>query len=118
MAVNLYDSANEMGKAIRESAEFTSLKRLFDEVNNDESARQTFEDFRNIQMHLQQKQMTGQEITEQEVQQAQQLVAVVQSHPKISELMKAEQHLSMVIAELNQIIMKPLEELYGNPQQQ
>lgn len=118
MPVNLYDYANEMGKAIRESGEFTGLKRLFDEVNNDPTARETFENFRNLQMQLQQKQMMGQEISEQEVGQAQQMVAHVQQHPKISKLMQAEQHLSKVIDELNQIIMKPLEELYGNPDQQ
>ncbi|MCY7800123.1 hypothetical protein MOB23_12130, partial [Bacillus haynesii] len=35
---------------------------------------------------------------------------------KISQLMEAEQRMSMLIAELNKIIMKPLEELYGNPE--
>lgn len=28
--------------------------------------------------------------------------------------MQAEQRMSMIIGELNQLIMKPLEELYGN----
>jgi cell fate (sporulation/competence/biofilm development) regulator YlbF (YheA/YmcA/DUF963 family) len=28
--------------------------------------------------------------------------------------MQAEQRMSMIIGELNQVIMKPLEELYGN----
>lgn len=32
--------------------------------------------------------------------------------------MEAEQRMSMVIADLNKIIMKPLEDLYGLPEQQ
>jgi cell fate (sporulation/competence/biofilm development) regulator YlbF (YheA/YmcA/DUF963 family) len=73
-----------------------------------------FDQFRQIQMNLQQKQMMGQEISEQEVQQAQSTVAVVQQNEKIAQLMQAEQRMSMIIGELNQLIMKPLEELYGN----
>ena len=118
MAVNLYDSAYDLEKAIRNSSEYTELKKLYDAVNSDESAKRMFESFRNIQMQLQEKQMTGQEITQEEVEQAQKTVALVQQHELISKLMEAEQRMSMVIAELNQVIMKPLEELYGNPNQQ
>ncbi|ESU32513.1 hypothetical protein G3A_11020 [Bacillus sp. 17376] len=118
MAVNLYDSAYELEKAIRNSSEYTQLKKLYDAVNSDESAKRMFESFRNIQLQLQEKQMTGQEITQEEVEQAQKTVALVQQHELISKLMEAEQRMSMVIGELNQVIMKPLEELYGNPNQQ
>lgn len=118
MAVNTYDAAYDLEKAIRNSSEYTNLKNLYDAVNSDESARKMFESFRNIQMQLQEKQMMGQEITQEEVEQAQKTVALVQQHEKISQLMEAEQRMSMVIAELNKIIMKPLEELYGNPNQQ
>jgi cell fate (sporulation/competence/biofilm development) regulator YlbF (YheA/YmcA/DUF963 family) len=38
----------------------------------------------------------------------------VQQHDKIAQLMAAEQRLSMVVTELNKIIMKPLEEMYGS----
>lgn len=115
MAVNLYDAAYELEKAIRQSDEFKRLKQMYDAVNADDSARRMFENFRNIQMNLQQKQMMGQEISQEEVNQAQKSVALVQQHPVISKLMEAEQRMGMVIGELNQLIMKPLEELYGNP---
>lgn len=65
---------------------------------------------------LQQKQMSGEEITQEEVEQAQKTVALVQQHELISQLMEAEQRMSMLIGELNKIIMKPLEELYGSPE--
>jgi cell fate (sporulation/competence/biofilm development) regulator YlbF (YheA/YmcA/DUF963 family) len=113
LAVNLYDSANEMEKAIRESAEYSNLKKLYDEVNSDESARNMFESFRNIQLQLQQKQMMGEDISQEEVEQAQKTVALVQQHETISKLMAAEQQMSTVITEINKIMMKPLEDLYG-----
>lgn len=118
MAVNIYDSAYEMEKAIRSSNEYVNLKRLYDEVNADPSARTMFDSFRNIQMQLQQKQMMGEEISQEEVEQAQKTVALVQQHEKISQLMQAEQQMSVVITEINKVIMKPLEELYGTPDNQ
>jgi cell fate (sporulation/competence/biofilm development) regulator YlbF (YheA/YmcA/DUF963 family) len=114
MSENLYDVAYNLEKALRESDEFKSLKRLYDEVNADESASKMFENFRNIQLNLQQKQMSGEEISEEEIQQAQKSVQLVQQHDKIAQLMAAEQRLSMVVTELNKIIMKPLEEMYGS----
>ncbi len=116
MGVNLYDYANELEKALRESDEFLELKKVYDEVNADESAKKMFDNFRNIQVTLQQKQMNGEQITQEEVEQAQKTAQLVQQHATISKLMEAEQRMSMVINELNKVIMKPLEELYGSMQ--
>ncbi|EDW22950.1 YlbF family regulator [Bacillus sp. FSL K6-4563] len=117
MSVNVYDVAYDLEKALRHSEEYSTLKNLYDEVNADESSKRMFDNFRDIQVNLQQKQMTGQEITQEEVEQAQKTVALVQQHDKISQLMEAEQRVSVLIGELNKVIMKPLEELYGNPEE-
>jgi cell fate (sporulation/competence/biofilm development) regulator YlbF (YheA/YmcA/DUF963 family) len=114
MSVNLYDAAYALEKAIRQSDEYKQLQQMYHEVNADPAAKNMFDQFRQIQMNLQQKQMMGQQISEQEVQQAQSTVSVVQQNEKIARLMQAEQRMSMIIGELNQLIMKPLEELYGN----
>ncbi|MCY7816458.1 YlbF family regulator [Bacillus haynesii] len=116
MTVNLHDSAYDLEQALRQSDEYSRLKNLYDEVNGDPSAKKMFDNFRDIQLNLQQKQMNGEDITQEEVEEAQKSVALVQQHEKISQLMEAEQRMSMLIAELNKIIMKPLEELYGNPE--
>jgi len=113
MAVNLYDAANALEKAVRQSDEYTQLKQMYSEVYADPQAKQMFDHFRQIQMNLQQKQMMGQDISEAEVQQAQATVGLVQQNEKIFRLMQAEQRMSTIIGELNQVIMKPLEELYG-----
>jgi cell fate (sporulation/competence/biofilm development) regulator YlbF (YheA/YmcA/DUF963 family) len=113
VAVNLYDSAYALETAIRQSEEYTQLQQAYKEVNADPAAKQMFDKFRQIQMDLQQKQMMGQDISEQEIQQAQSTVGLVQQNQKIARLMQAEQRMSMVIGELNKVIMKPLEDLYG-----
>jgi cell fate (sporulation/competence/biofilm development) regulator YlbF (YheA/YmcA/DUF963 family) len=113
VGVNLYDTAYALETAIRQSDEYTQLQQAYKEVNADPAAKQMFDQFRQIQMDLQQKQMMGQEISEQEIEQAQSTVGLVQQNEKIARLMQAEQRMSMIIGELNKVIMKPLEDLYG-----
>ncbi|MBS4198512.1 YlbF family regulator [Bacillus sp. FJAT-49732] len=113
MATNLFDYAYDLEKALRNSNEFIHLKMMYTEVENDEIAKSMFDAFRNIQMNLQQKQMEGRDITETEIMEAQEIANQVQGNEKVTRLMEAEQQLSMSINELNKIIMKPLDELYG-----
>lgn len=113
MTVNIFDNARELEKSIRESAEFADLRIQYANLYADEAASKLFDDFRTVQFNLQEKQMTGQQISQEEVAQAQQMVAVIQQNEKITRLMEAEQKMSSVIAEVNKIVMKPLEELYN-----
>ncbi|MFS0782990.1 YlbF family regulator [Bacillus sp. 1P06AnD] len=117
MSVNIYDLAYDLEKGIRGSNEYVELKKYLDAVNQDESAKKMFDNFRMLQLQLQQKQMAGQEITQEEVDHAQKTLQLVQQHETIAKLMDAEQRMSMLIGEMNKIIMKPLEDLYGAPQE-
>ncbi|MBO9128747.1 YlbF family regulator [Bacillus sp. 165] len=117
MATNMYDAAYDLQKAITENPDYQALKTSYQQVQTDPQAKQLFEQFRAVQMELQQKMMQGQEITEQDNMKAQQIVVQVQQNPKISQLMQAEQRMNMLITDLNKIILKPLEELYGPMQQ-
>lgn len=112
---NIYDRAYDLEKAITESDEFTTLKGSFEAVMNDEIAKKMFENFRDTQMQLQEKQMQGEEITEEEIEEARKVVEAVQQHEGISTLMEAEQRLNTVINDVSRIITSQLEELYGNP---
>lgn len=109
------ESAHVLEGAIRESEEFIELKSAYNTVMDHPESKELFEKFRNIQLDLQEKQIQGLEITEEEVQEAQKIVELVQQHEDISKLMDAEQVLNGVINEVSRIITTPLEELYGNP---
>src|SRR5699024_38719 len=102
-----------MEKAIRESEEFNSLKTAFENVMNDTATREMFERFRDTQIKLQEKQMQGANISEEEVEQARQVVEAVQQNSAINKLMEEEQRLNLIINDISRIITKPLEELYG-----
>ncbi|MEK3887540.1 YlbF family regulator [Bacillus sp. FSL K6-3431] len=114
MTTNLYDYAYELEKAMRNSEEYVNLKEMYEAVEKNEEAKRMFDEFRNVQMQLQQKQMAGQDITEDEVMEAQAIANRVQENEEVTQLMEAEQRMSMAINELNKIIMKPLDDLYGS----
>ncbi|WP_227937877.1 YlbF family regulator [Alkalihalobacillus deserti] len=115
---NVYDKAQELKRTLAESEEFIGLKSLHEQIATDEVASRMLNNFRQLQLELQQKQMQGVQITEEEAQQAQQQFELVQQHELISKLMEAEQRLSVIIGDVNKIITEPLEEIYGESGQE
>ena len=116
MSVNLYDLAYDLEKGLRNSDEYKELQAQIEAVNQDEVAKKMFDNFREIQLKLQQKQMMGEELTPEEIEHAQKLSQVVQQNQTIQRLLAAEQRMSTLFAELNKIIMKPLDcLLYTSP---
>lgn len=113
MTENLHAAAQTAQEAIRNSEQYNNLKTMYEAVQKDRDAWNMFEHFRNIQIRLQEKQMNGEELTHDDIEQATKSVALVQQHELIGKLMEAEQQMMAVFNEFNQIIMKPLEELYG-----
>lgn len=109
---NVYDSANQVEKDLRETDAYIALKEAYKVVNEDSEAGELFKKFQNIQMSFQEKQMTGQDISDEEIQAAQELTTVVSANEKINALMNCEQQMSVIVNDLNKIIMKPIQELY------
>ncbi|MFC4619060.1 YlbF family regulator [Camelliibacillus cellulosilyticus] len=110
---NVYDHAYDLEKALRESDEYQKLKQAYDDVQQDSAARHMFVSFQNMQKNLQQRQMQGERVTKEEAENIQQQMQTVQRHPLIGKLMEEERRLGVLLNDINQIISKPLEDLYG-----
>ena len=114
MAVNLYDHANQLEQALRESDEYQAIQNAYENVKANEESKKLFEEFRETQLSFQQKQMQGEEIGEEELQKAQEQAQQIENDSNISELMAAEQKMSQVIHEMNHLIVKPRDEIYAD----
>ena len=112
MSVNIYDAANQLERDLRKTDQYKKLEEAFETLQKDDEAKSLFDQFRLTQQTLQQKQMTGQEIGEDEAKQAQELSQKVGNNDVLSELIQAEQELGQMIEEINQIALKPIQELY------
>ena len=55
--VNIYDTANDLAKQMRETQEYTSLEDAFNEMMADKDAFDLFKNFQKAQAAAQQKQM-------------------------------------------------------------
>ena len=113
MSANIFEAAMYFEKVFRESNEYKSLQRLCKELNKDPQAKQIFNQMNHLNSQLQQKQMMGQEIRQQEMAALQNMETAAQQNEKIKRLMEADYRVNMLMMELNKIISKPLEELYG-----
>lgn len=112
MSSNLYDTANQLEREIREDAAFQALTASFNRLKENAEAYELFKEFQTFQQEMHQKMMAGEEMSEEDGEKAQALAERVQTEPIISDLMQTEQAFSIVVNDLNRIIMNPLRELY------
>jgi cell fate (sporulation/competence/biofilm development) regulator YlbF (YheA/YmcA/DUF963 family) len=111
---NIYDTANQLERELREMKEFKELTQAYGDVQANEAAHTLFKEFQAFQQELQEKQMRGEEFSEADAEKAQQLATEVQGTELISKIMEKEQAFSMIVNDLNRIIMTPIRDLYSN----
>lgn len=109
---NIYDIAYDLEKALREQPAFTDLKVSYEAVRADAEASALFTEFTSVQQEIQAKQMSGEGLSDEYIQQAQDVAGRATTNDLIQKMMTAEQQLSMVIEDINKIIIKPLQEMY------
>ncbi|MEK5331296.1 MULTISPECIES: YlbF family regulator [unclassified Lysinibacillus] len=110
--VNIYNEINALEATFRKTAEFKTLEEAVAVVKADEDAIKLFQNFRKIQIDLQQKQMAGEDLQEDELLYAQKTAQLAQQNEKIVAMLEAEMKLSGVIEEVNRILVKPIQSLY------
>lgn len=109
---NIYDTVNQVERELRETEQYVTLKEGIEAVKADEEANAILSDFQGVQQLFFQKQQMGEEISEEEAAQAQEVSQKMQENELTSELMEKEQQLNQVLTDVNEIIMKPIQELY------
>ena len=110
--INIYNEINALEATFRKTAEFEALQEAVAIVKADEDALKLFQNFRKVQMDLQQKQMAGEDLLEDELVYAQKTAQLAQQNEKILAMLEAEMKLSSVIEEVNRILVKPVQALY------
>ena len=67
MVVNIYDTANELSRQLRETQEYQGLKTAFEALKADSETFDTFKKFQQAQADAQHNQMNGQQPTYDEI---------------------------------------------------
>lgn len=107
--MNIYDTMNQLEREFRALPEYQAVVTALAAVKADEAASVLYAKFIDIQTKMQ----MGQLIEPEQQNEAQALFAELQANPIMSELLAKEQALQTITSDLQDIVFKPLQELYG-----
>ncbi|MGX9135899.1 YlbF family regulator [Rummeliibacillus sp. JY-2-4R] len=110
--INIYNEINALEGAFRKTSEFNALQEAISAVKADSEAKAIFQNFRKVQLSLQEKQMKGEQPQDDELQYAQKVAQLAQQNEKIAKMLQAEMALSGLIEEINRVLVKPIQGLY------
>lgn len=109
--INVYDTANQLEKDLRESQEYKDLQAVVAKVKADDATFAVYKKLREAQKTLQEQQMQG-TLDEKVIKSLQEISQEASQYPLMMELMEKERAISVLIDDLNKIIFKPLSEVY------
>lgn len=104
--------AKKLAIALKETTEFEALETAYEQVMKDEEAKGILDEYRAIQIALHEKEMQGIEVTEEELETANQIAEKVESNKQLYNLLAMEQILHRYISDISKLITEPLEKLY------
>lgn len=113
MVVNIYDTANELSRQLRETQEYQGLQKVFEALKADSDTFDTFKKFQQAQADAQHKQMTGQQPTDDEIKNIQNLAKEVSGKKVVQDLMNQERQVDSMLQQLNKTITSPIQDLYS-----
>lgn len=110
--VNIYDTANDLSHQLKETQEYQNLKKAFDDLKAEKDTFETFKKFQQMQANAQQKQMTGQKLSQDEINAIQTIAKEISTQPAVQTLMNQERAVDNMLQQLNKTITSPIQELY------
>ncbi|MCJ8010171.1 YlbF family regulator [Paenibacillus sp. KQZ6P-2] len=111
--MNIYDKANELARALKECQEVKDITSAMSLIEKDQESKQMLDDFRNRQMEIQQRMMSGDMPSQEEMEKMEKLFDVLNLNLNIRRLFDAERRLSTIIEDINKMISDSLQDLYG-----
>lgn len=111
--MTIHDKAHDLAKALKESNEVNEISSAMALIDADPESKRMLEDFRVKQMEIQQRMMSGDMPSQEEMENMEKLFQVISMNLNIRRLFDAEQRLSVIIEDVNKIISDSLQHLYG-----
>ena len=115
---NIYDTANQLERDLRNLDAYKNLVETMKAIQEDSASNELLEEFKQMGQSFQMKQMTGQQPTEDEIKDYQELSEKVMANESINKLMESERQLSQIMEDINRIITLPLQEVYSENNEQ
>ena len=111
--INIYDNVNAVATDLRETAQYKTLRDAVEALKAAAAAKDVFQRFQAAQMQINQAMQAGQEPEAAQVAEWQEIAGEMDKHDSLKKMMEAEQAVNQLLMEINNIITKPIAELYG-----
>ncbi|MDK6234196.1 YlbF family regulator [Aerococcus sanguinicola] len=115
---NIYDTINQLEREVRAHEDYQGLKNAMEAVVKDEEAFALYNKFRQLQVDVQTKMQLGNEISQEEIKEAQDLEKEMGANETISKLLQAEKQLNQLVEEINKVVTEPIYEVYQKANEQ
>lgn len=102
--MNVYDQAHGLAQAIKASEEFKQYDQAKQQIKANEELEKMIKDFQGKQFEMQAKQMSGQQITPEDLSGVQQLYAILLKDPLAARYVEAEMRFSIMMKDVYEII--------------
>lgn len=107
--MNVYEDAHALARAIKASEEYKQYNEVKQKVKENEQLDKMLEDFHMKQMEVQAKQLMGEEVSQEMMQQVQNLYQVVATDPLAAQFLQCEMRFQVMMQDVYKILGEVIE---------
>ena len=102
--MNVYDTANQLAKEVKESEEYQEYKKAKKKIINSQELKEQIDEFEKIRYDVQILSMKGEEKNEEKMQRLQDMYDILIKNEEIKEYFDLEVKFNVMLADINKII--------------
>jgi len=102
--MNVYDEAHRLEAAIKESMEYKEYMKAKEKISENPELEEMLKDYQQKQLAVQGKQMLGEEVSNDMLQQIQNLYQIVAKDPLASEYLQCEMRFALMMHDVYKIL--------------
>lgn len=106
--MSVYDLANRLAKQIKNSDEYEDYLEKKKKVMQNEKTKEMLIDFQQEQMKLQAKQLSGEELNDEEKEKLENLRELVELNSNVKEYLQAEYKINIMLNDIQKIVFGDL----------
>jgi len=107
----VYDEANNLSKAIKESKEYKDYKEAKEKLKQDVALKEKVDEFEKIRYEVQVISFKGEEQSEEKMKKLQEMYEILMKEPQIKEYFDVEVRFNIMLADVNKIISESVKDL-------
>ena len=111
--MNVYDNANELAKAMRESHEFKKLKEATEVLNKDENSKKMVNEFLQLNQEAEIAKYQGKEPAKETIEKIQKLYSVLSLNNDAMQYLNSFMRFQMMLSDVTNSIQDVVKEAMG-----